>query len=89
MTTETTTKPIRLHVPVTQEGFNTYLTLAVPCKDCDGTGTYWTLVAPGEADREPCPFCEGRGLKLTDAGEAVMRLFEVFCPAPVIDGLGF
>ena len=75
--TTTATRPIRLSVPVTQEGFNSYLTLANPCRQCDGDGWVW-LPEYDSAERDLCPSCDGKGLLLTAAGEAVMQLVSVF-----------
>ena len=61
-------QPIRVEVPVTEEGYQTYLNLDRECAECDGTGK---TVIPFD---NPCEDCEGIGRIPTDAGLAVLQL---------------
>ena len=62
-------EPIRLTVPTTQEGYETYLYLDRECRECEGDGRLQSV--PLSA---PCPDCSGMGRIPSEAGLAVLRL---------------
>ena len=74
MANATLPRPLRIPVPVTQEGFETYMALERFCQ-CTRGGGGPTRV--GEQPANPCcGYCNGSGLVLTEAGSAWLAFID-------------
>lgn len=69
---------LRLPVPITEEGFETFIYLERACHKCNATGH---MILDGvEAPDLECPACLGHRLVLSDAGRAIVALLQKWAP---------